>query len=117
MVALGMITVDTADARALATWWAERLGGEIEQDMGGWFCIVRAESGQYFGFQKVDDPTPGKNKLHLDFVLDEGEDRDTQVEQWIAAGATHLGRRGEEGFEWDTFTDPDGNEFCIADSH
>ena len=44
-----------------------------------------------------------------------GSDRERIVAEWVAAGATHLGRRGEEGFLWDTFADPDGNEFCIDD--
>jgi hypothetical protein len=39
------------------------------------------------------------------------------VAEWVEAGAAHLGRRGEEGFSWDTFADPHGNEFCIGDPH
>ena len=39
MIQLGKITVDPTDARSLAEWCAERLGGEIQADMDGWFCI------------------------------------------------------------------------------
>lgn len=118
MIRLGMITVDTEDPRTLAEWWAERLGGEIVDDADGWFCMVRApEIPVALGFQRVDDPTPGKNRLHLDLDRSDDVDRDRMVAEWVAAGAAHLGRRGEAGFSWDTFADPAGNEFCIGDPH
>jgi catechol 2,3-dioxygenase-like lactoylglutathione lyase family enzyme len=118
MIQLGMTTIDTPDPRGLAGWWAERLGGRIVQDFDGFFCMVQAPGLPLaLGFQKVDAPTPGKNRLHLDFNRSADEDRVQLVGEWVAAGARHLGLRGEEGFAWDTFADPDGNEFCIGDAH
>lgn len=118
MIRLGMITIDTAEPRHLAQWWAERLSGEIVHDAEGWFCIVRApEVPVALGFQRVDEPTPGKNRVHLDLDRSADIDRDAMVADWVAAGATHLGKRGEDSFSWDTFTDPEGNEFCIGDPH
>ena len=116
MVQLGMVTFDTENAREIAAWWAARLGGEITADMDGWYCIVSAPGVPVnLGFQKIDDPTPGKNRIHLDLTRPADSDRDALIAEWVAAGATHLGRRGEEGFAWDTLADPDGNQFCIAD--
>ncbi|GAA2098769.1 VOC family protein [Brevibacterium salitolerans] len=118
MTALGMITVDTTDARRLSAWWAERLGGEVVFDAEGWFCVVSVPGwGTDLGFQYVEEPSPGKNRLHLDLVRDEQEDREAAIAAWTAAGAVHLGLRGESDFQWDTFEDPDGNEFCIAAGH
>ena len=118
MVQLGMVTFDTKDPRRIAAWWAERIGGSIVFDADGWFCIVQAtDFSVALGFQKVEDPTPGKNRLHLDLVRGDGEDRRALLDEWVGAGATHLGKRGEASFSWDTLTDPDGNEFCIADPH
>lgn len=118
MIRLSMVTIDTADPRTLAGWWAERLGGEIVHDADGWFCMVSAPNAPVaLGFQKVEDPTPGKNRLHLDLDRSPDVDRDVMVAEWIAAGATHLGHRGEADFFWDTFADPAGNEFCIGDPH
>ncbi|MBK0420972.1 VOC family protein [Leucobacter sp. CSA2] len=118
MARLGMITFDTADPRPLAAWWAERLGGKIVHDMDGWFCMVQADAVPVaLGFQKIADPTPGKNRVHLDLERSPGEERDAVVAEWTAAGATHLGTRGDENFAWDTFEDPAGNQFCISDTH
>lgn len=118
MIRLGMVTLDTSDPRSIAGWWADRLGGEIAHDADGWFCIVRApEVPVALGFQKVEDLSPGKNRVHLDFDRTPDVDRAAMIAEWVAAGATHLGRRGESDFSWDTFADPDGNEFCIGDPH
>ncbi len=37
---IAMITFDTTDPAPIATWWAERTGGRIEQENDGWFFIV-----------------------------------------------------------------------------
>jgi len=118
MIRIGMVTVDTSDARTLAAWWAERLGGELEDQFDGWFCKVTAPGTKFIlGFQKIEDPTPGKNRLHFDIERSDDSDRESLIAEWVAAGATHLGTRGDESFSWDTFEDPDGNEFCIAGTH
>ena len=110
-LSLGMVTTDTTDPRPIAQWWAERFGGEIVSDHDGWFVIVKIP-GLNLGFQKVDDPTPGKNKLHFDLHVD--SDLDETVRSLVDAGATLVGGRGDESFRWVTLADPQGNEFCVA---
>jgi hypothetical protein len=83
--------------------------------MDGFFLLVAGgtlPAGMNLAFQKVDDPTPGKNKVHLDVHTD--DDIDAEAARWTAAGATNLGKRNAGDFYWITLTDPDGNEFCIA---
>ena len=110
-LSLGMVTTDTTDPRPIAQWWAERFGGEIVSDHDGWFVIVKIP-GLNLGFQKVDDPTPGKNKLHFDLHVD--SDLDETVRSLVDAGATLVGDRADESFRWVTLADPQGNEFCVA---
>ncbi len=118
MVKLGMITIDTTDPRELATWWAGRLGGQLIDQYDGWFCMVTIpDTGLNLGFQKIEQPTPGKNRIHLDFSDAGAGGREQVIAEWIAAGATHLGTRGDENFAWDTFADPHGDEFCVSDPH
>jgi hypothetical protein len=110
---IASITFDSTDPEPLAAWWAERFGAEITANMEGFFVIVAGGTlPTQLAFQKVDDPTPGKNKVHLDIHTD--EDLDTEVARWTDAGATSLGKRNAGDFSWVTLTDPDGNEFCIA---
>ncbi|KGN36352.1 glyoxalase [Knoellia subterranea KCTC 19937] len=109
-----MITTDTTDAEGLATWWAEVTGAEITETNDGWYVIVKGGSlPVLLAFQKVEEPTPGKNRIHLDLTT---EDLEGATEQLLARGATLVGRRGDENFRWHTLADPQGNEFCIAGS-
>ena len=61
----GMITVDCTDARALAHFWSEATGAPIIMDYEGYFVMVGTTP--TLGFQRVDDPTPGKNRVHIEF--------------------------------------------------
>lgn len=118
-LSLGMITVDTTDARALATWWAERFGATVADDNDGWFCTVSGGGLPLtLGFQRVADPTPGKNRLHFDLNLAPGgQSRPEAVAEFVAAGATELRTQEMPGFAWTVLADPDGNQFCIGDPH
>lgn len=108
---LDMVTVDTTDAAALASWWAEQVSGAVVERTEGW-CVVAGDAlPMRLVFQEVDDPTPGKNRLHLDF---ETQDMDAEVDRLVAAGASVVARRTNEGFRWVTLADPQGNVFCVA---
>jgi Glyoxalase-like domain len=91
----------------------ERFGAEITANRDGMLLLV-AGGGlpTQLAFQKVDDPTPGKNKVHRDVHTDGGLDE--EAARSVEARATSLGKRNAGDFSWVTLTDPDGNEFCIA---
>ena len=110
---LAMITVDSTDALALARWWAEQTGGQILQENQGWYVITQLPSGLRLAFQKVDDPSPGKNRIHLDLLA---PDRDAEVARLIEAGAAKVTDHEMQGFSWTVLADPDGNQFCVAGS-
>ena len=62
-------------------------------------------------FQKVDDPTPGKNRVHIDFST---ADMEAEVERLVGLGASETGRQTSGEFTWVVLADPDGNAFCVA---
>ncbi|MBO0680144.1 VOC family protein [Mycolicibacterium sp. S2-37] len=107
-----MITIDCDDPDALAGWWAQAVAGEMNAFAPGEFVVVVQESGPRLGFQKVPDPTPGKNRVHLDFAA---ADLEAEVARLVGLGATETGRNsfGEE-FSWVVLADPAGNAFCVA---
>lgn len=70
-----------------------------------------APGGPLLAFQQVEDPTPGKNRLHLDLGA---PDLDAEVERLTGAGASVVAQREMGDFRWVTMADPDGNEFCVA---
>lgn len=111
----GMVTMDSTDPEPLAAWWAEQTGAEITTTNDGWFVIIAGGTLPYpFAFQKIDEVTPGKNRIHLDF---EASDLDAEAEILVAAGATLLARKGDESFRWITLSDPQGNVFDVSGTH
>lgn len=115
-----MITVDSSQASGLARWWARQLDREVLDVGEGWFLMVRPAEGQValtLGFQQVAEPTPGKNRLHLDLAT---SDREAEVARLLADGATFVADHAlPHGLAWTVLQDPDGNEFCVsaADAH
>ncbi|PWD49496.1 glyoxalase [Serinibacter arcticus] len=108
---LGMITTDSTDPVPLAHWWAGILDGEVLAENEGWFVVVSTPSGT-LAFQKVDEVTPGKNRVHVDLVVD--GDLDVEHARLVELGAASLGERSEGENRWFTLADPQGNEFCVA---
>lgn len=109
---LGMVTTDTTDPRALATWWAGQTGAEVHDLYDGGFVMLTGGTLPVrLAFQQVDEVSPGKNRLHLDLTA---PDLDAEVERLVAAGASLVARRGDESFRWVTLADPQGNEFCVS---
>ncbi len=112
---VAMVTFDATDARALAAWWADRTRGRVVADHGGEFLMVAPGSGgPVLGFQRVDDPTPGKNRVHLDLTT---SDREAEVRRLQAAGARFVARHETPGFTWVVLADPEGNQFCVSGEH
>jgi predicted enzyme related to lactoylglutathione lyase len=107
-----MVTFDCDDPAQLAQWWAQQFEGETHELIPGEFIAVIRANGPRLGFQKVDDPTPGKNRVHLDFGA---ADVDAEVSRLKSAGATEVGRHSiGDSFRWVVLADPAGNAFCVA---
>ena len=107
-----MVTFDCSDPAKLAQWWAAQFGGSTQELIPGEFIAVVRPEGPRLGFQKVPDPTPGKNRVHLDFSA---ADVDAEVSRLTAAGASEVGRNQfSENFRWVVLADPEGNVFCVA---
>ena len=107
-----MVTFDCSDPEALGAWWLDAVGGELSAVAPGEFVILARPSGPALGFQRVPEPTPGKNRVHLDF---HAADREAEVARLVVAGASELGRnRSGPDFEWVVLADPEGNAFCVA---
>jgi predicted enzyme related to lactoylglutathione lyase len=121
---LDTVTVDCADPRRLADFWAASLAWVVaDADDDGAF--IRPPEGGHDGasgdagaarrtglfFQKVPEPKTVKNRVHLD--LRPPDSMAAEVERSKALGATVQERVDVEGSFWTVMLDPEGNEFCI----
>lgn len=61
-------------------------------------------------FLRVPDPTPGKNRVHIDLRPD---DQDAEVERLISLGAKRVDIGQGDEVTWVVMADPEGNEFCV----
>ncbi|MET8942658.1 VOC family protein [Streptomyces sp. NPDC004542] len=109
------ITVDSADAHALATFWSRVLDLPVHEDDRPGDEEVLIE-GAGLLFVTVPDAKTVKNPVHLD-LQPQDRTRDAEVERLLTLGATPVGdRRGEDGTGWAVLADPEGNEFCVERS-
>lgn len=111
-VRIEMVTIDTPNPRELAAWWADQTGGQVDGSWEEHFYIVRSvDGGPRLGFQRVAEPTPGKNRVHLDLAT---PDLEAEVARLVAAGASEVARHNFEHSGWVVMADPEGNQFCIS---
>jgi hypothetical protein len=109
---ISMVTFDCIDPERLARWWADAIAGDMTIAAPGEFATVASTQGLRLGFQNVPDPTPGKNRLHLDL---HSHHRERDVARFVATGATEVSRHDVNAkFGWVVLADPDGNVFCVA---
>ena len=105
-----MVTIDCADPRQLASWWADVLGTRVLADYDE-FIMVGAGA-VVLGFQRVPEPKSGKNRVHLDF---EADDYESEIERLGGLGATVVTEHSTAGdFRWTIRRDPEGNEFDVS---
>ncbi|MEU9292959.1 VOC family protein [Streptomyces sp. NPDC048266] len=111
------VTIDCADAYALATFWAQALDAKVSDDdqPGDEEALVES-AGAGLLFIQVPEPKAVKNRVHLD-LQPQDRTRDEEIERLLALGATLLDdRRNPDGTGWATLGDPEGNEFCVERS-
>jgi predicted enzyme related to lactoylglutathione lyase len=112
---VGYLAIDTVDPNGLAPFWCGLLGVQVDAVLGeGDFLILTpTQEGLTLGFQRVPEAKTGKNRVHLDLVVDDLDTATAEVEElggrWLEPGQT----RELEGFKWRCMSDPEGNEFDL----
>ena len=112
------ITFDCADPHAQAAFWSEVVGRPVDARVNDYVAAIgmwpRHLDGPTFLFCAVPEAKVAKNRVHLDL---ETADRRAEVARLVALGAKHVADHDEYGVSWSVMTDPEGNEFCLADPH
>ena len=136
------VTQDSSDPHALADWWAETLGWEVEPSDEEFIRQMIKEG--YAGeddttlhngslvwregaairhpegvdgaprvlFQLVPEPKTVKNRMHLDVRV--GPERVEPVVAELTRRGAKVLHTGRQGpHTWTTMADPEGNEFCV----
>src|SRR4051812_32187387 len=109
------VVVDCVDPEPVAAFWAAALGWRrTHTSVDGGEIVLEPPAGSAEDgvapdllFIRVPDPTPGKNRLHLDL---RPEDQQAEVDRLLGLGATPADVGQEEGASWVVLADVEGNE-------
>jgi hypothetical protein len=124
-IQLACLAFDCADALAVAQFWSQALGRPLDpgasnefasigfaarRDRDGWHRVERADEPTWI-FARVPEPKAVKNRMHPDLSA---SDVELEIARLIGLGATRVADRDEYGYRWTLLTDPEGNEFDLA---
>lgn len=107
------LDIDAPDPERLARFWYRLLDVGVETTIGdGQFVVLSATGdGLTVGFQHVGAAKTGKNRLHLDPIVDDLGQATAEMEalggRWVEPHRT----RELEGLRWRGMADPEDNEF------
>ena len=110
------LSIDCADAAALARFWSGVLGRPVNPGADAGHAAIDATdpaSGPRLSFQKVPEPKTIKNRLHLDLRADRF---DAENDRLTSLGATAIRSFERPTIRWTTFADPEGNEFDLMEA-
>jgi hypothetical protein len=110
------MVVDCVDPGIVAGFWEAALGWRRTYETAEQIVLEPPAGSAEDGvapdllFVPVSDPTPGKNRLHLDL---RPEDQDSEVRRLLALGAERASVGQDPDVSWVVLADPEGNEFCV----
>lgn len=106
--------MDCRDIDGMIEFWTKLLGVAVRNRHATFAWLEPQRAGAWaLAFQQVPDPTPGKNKLHLDGAFRDLEELERRV---VELGGRVVDQHQIEGFEWWVFADVEDNVFCFGRS-
>ena len=111
---LAMVTIDCADPKREAEFWAAVLGWEVTYSDGDYGMV--ADGSQRIGFGRVEGWTApgwpnasGTKQFHFDLAVDDLEAAEKSITE---LGATKPAE--QPSTDWTVLRDPDGHPFCLT---
>ncbi|MBA4866339.1 VOC family protein [Streptomyces sp. PSKA54] len=121
--ALQCVVLDCPDPRALARFYGELLGGEVDRPDprwsldDDWSTLHAASGGLVLAFQRIGDHRPPRwpdpsapQQFHLDIEV---HDLDRVHGEVLGLGAVPLDL-GDGTRSWRVYADPAGHPFCLV---
>ena len=108
------LVLDCAEPTRLAEFWREALDYRDHYTGAKLVVLVPTEgTASPLLLQEVPEPKAGKNRMHLDIVVDDVE---AEVRRLQALGARRIddGVQRFGGTRWVRMSDPEQNEFCVS---
>ena len=108
------LVVDCAEPARLAEFWRAALDYR-DYYQGAKLAVLVPKEGTASPLllQRVPEPKAGKNRMHLDIVVDDVEAEVHRLEA-LGAGRIDDGVQSFGGTRWIRMSDPERNEFCVS---
>jgi predicted enzyme related to lactoylglutathione lyase len=106
--------LDCAEPKRLAQFWREALGyRDYYSDANLAVLVPREGIASPLLLQGVPEPKAGKNRMHLDIVVN---DIEAEVLRLRVLGAHRIDETAQcfGGTRWVRMSDPEQNEFCVS---
>jgi predicted enzyme related to lactoylglutathione lyase len=116
-ITLGAVNVDADDPPALARFWSDVLGGDVQASSAEFAHVANSHPGGFaMFFSARTGARPERQSQHLDLTVPWGS-RGAEVERLTALGASLQWEVLDDypWVKWSTLTDPEGNLFCVAE--
>jgi predicted enzyme related to lactoylglutathione lyase len=107
------LVLDCEEPQRLAKFWCEALDyRDYYADANLAVLVPKEGIASPLLLQGVPEPKSGKNRMHLDIVVD---DIEAEVRRLQALGARRVdeGVQSFGGTRWVRMSDPEQNEFCV----
>ena len=110
------IAVDCNDLSMMVRFWTELLDYEVlGEDEDSALIAPAPEARPRIFFQRVPEPRLGKNRLHIDLDVGDGDlDEGVRRAESVGARRQEFFEEGGPGYGWWVLSDPEGNLFCIG---
>jgi hypothetical protein len=108
------LVLDCVNPRALAGFWQDALDYRLLFVSAPLAVLVPMEGDTPpLLLQCVPEPRAGKNRMHLDLIV---EDIEPEVARLQALGARRIDTDAQSlsGTDWVRMADPEDNEFCVS---
>jgi catechol 2,3-dioxygenase-like lactoylglutathione lyase family enzyme len=115
------VTFDAKEPRALGRFWSAVTGYDVVEERDDFVALHAPDKRglRQILFFRVDEPTPGKNRTHVDLAAREP---DAEIDRLLGLGARLVDERRDDGpawregngTRWVVLEDPEGNVFCLG---
>ena len=108
------LVLDCAEPERLAKFWRQALNyRDYYTDMKLAVLVPKKGIASPLLLQGVPEPKAGKNRMHLDIVVD---DIDAEIHRLQTLGAHRIdeGVQSYGGTRWVRMSDPEHDEFCVS---
>ena len=108
------LVLDCAQPKRLATIWRAALDyRDLYMDENLAVLVPKEGIASPLLLQGVPETKAGKNRMHLDIVVD---DIDAEIRRLQGLGARRIDERPQSfgGTRWVRMADPEQNEFCVS---